>query len=157
MTDATESWHAIDMAATMARYTAWEAAAAKLVPDNKQRLFAHLALANITRVVVIFDGEGDSGQIEDIQAYVGDEQASLPEGKVDSLDLPYGETQPVLRRHRTALALETLAYDLLREKHAGWENSDGAYGEFTFDVTARTITLDYNERFMSSEHHAYSW
>jgi len=102
MTDATESRHAIDMAATMARYTAWEAAAAKLVPDNKQRLFAHLALANITRVVVIFDGEGDSGQIEDIQAYVGDEQASLPEGKVDSLDLPYGETQPVLRRHRTA-------------------------------------------------------
>ncbi|MCF8709944.1 DUF6878 family protein [Rhizorhapis sp. SPR117] len=157
MTDATESQPAIDMAATMARYTAWEAAAAKLVPDNKQRLFAHLASANITRVVVIFDGEGDSGQIEDIQVYVGDEQASLPEGKVDSLDLPYGEMQPVRRRHRTTLALETLVYDLLREKHAGWENSDGAYGEFTFDITTRTITLDYNERFMSSEHHAYRW
>ncbi|KEZ19420.1 hypothetical protein CP98_01941 [Sphingobium yanoikuyae] len=50
-----------------------------------------------------------------------------------------------------------MAYDLLKEKHDGWENSDGAYGEFTFDVAAQTITLDYNERFMSSEHHAYSW
>ena len=157
MTDANQTQPAIDMAATMARYAAWEAAAAKLVPDNKQRLFSHLASANITRVVVIFDGEGDSGQIEDIQAYIGDEQASLPAGKVDSLDLPYGETQPVLRRHSTELALETLAYDLLREKHEGWENSDGAFGEFTFDLAAGTITLDYNERFTSSEHHSYSW
>ena len=30
--------------------------------------------------------------------------------------------------------------------HDGWENSDGAYGDFTFDVAERTITLDYNER-----------
>lgn len=97
MTDATRSRHAIDMAATMERYAAWEAAAAQLVPDNKRRLFAHLASANITRVVVIFDGEGDSAQIEDIQACIGDEQASLPAGKVDSLDLPYGEAEPVLR------------------------------------------------------------
>lgn len=157
MTDTTASSPAIDMAATMERYAAWEAAAAKLVPDNKQRLFAHLASANITRVVVIFDGEGDSGQIEDVQAYIGDEQASLPEGKVESLDLPYGEAGPVLREHSIEMALETLAYDLLREKHEGWENSDGAYGEFTFDATAGTITLDYNERFTSSEHHAYNW
>ena len=157
MTDATPLQPAIDMAKTMERYAAWEAAAAKLVPDNKRRLFEHLASANITRVVVIFDGEGDSGQIEDIRAYVGDEQASLPDGKVDCLDLPYGEMQPVLCRYSTTLALETLAYDLLQEKHAGWENSDGAYGEFTFDVTAGTITLDYNERFTSSENHAHEW
>ncbi len=36
--------------------------------------------------------------------------------------------------------------------HDGWENSDGAHGDFTFDVGERTITLDYNERYMQSEY-----
>ena len=31
-------------------------------------------------------------------------------------------------------------------------DNDGAYGEYTFDVTERTITLDYNERHMESDH-----
>jgi len=147
----------IEMDAVMQKYALWEAAAAALVPDNKARLFAFLACARITRVIVMFDGEGDSGQIEDITAYQGDDQVPLPGGKVASLDLPYGETRPVERQHGAELAIETMAYDLLKEKHEGWENSDGAYGEFTFDVAAGTITLDYNERFTSSEHHAYSW
>ena len=38
------------------------------------------------------------------------------------------------------------------ETHDGWENSDGAYGDFTFDVAERTITLDYNERHMESDY-----
>jgi hypothetical protein len=155
MTDKTQP--AIDMDALMSKYAAWEAAAVALVPGNKARLFAFLASANITRVTVRFDGEGDSGQIEDITAYADDAQVALPGGKVASLDLPYGQIEAVERWHSAELALETIAYDLLKEKHDGWENSDGAYGEFTFDVAAGTITLDYNERFMSSEQHCYSW
>ena len=45
-----------------------------------------------------------------------------------------------------------LAYDFLGQTHGGWENSDGAYGDFTFDVAERTITLDYNERHMESDY-----
>ncbi|MCC4232604.1 hypothetical protein LL253_07860 [Sphingobium soli] len=155
MTDTDRS--PLDMAEVMRNYEAWETAAAKLVPDNKQRLFAHLASTSITRVVVTFGGEGDSGQIEDIQPYEGETQVDLPKGKVEILDFPYGAKQSTPRKLSTHEALETLAYDLLRDKHEGWENSDGAYGEFTFDVTAGTITLDYNERFMSSEFHQHSW
>ena len=146
----------LDMAEAMRRYPAWEAAAAQLVPENRQRLFAFLGSAPITRVIVTFDGEGDSGQIEDVQPYNGDTLVDLPKGKLAFLDLPYGEAQPKQRKFSAGQALEYLAYDLLQKKHAGWENSDGAYGEFTFDVTAGTITLDYNERFMSSEHYQYS-
>jgi ParB family transcriptional regulator, chromosome partitioning protein len=40
----------------------------------------------------------------------------------------------------------------LEETHGGWENNDGAYGEFTFDVANRTITLAYNERHMESDY-----
>jgi len=32
------------------------------------------------------------------------------------------------------------------------QGSDGAYGDFTFDVAERTITVDYNERYMQSEY-----
>ena len=49
-------------------------------------------------------------------------------------------------------AIEILVYDVLSQKHGGWENNDGAYGEYTFDVAERTITLDYNERHMESDH-----
>jgi hypothetical protein len=154
----TDKNHApLDMAEVMRKYAVWEAAAARLVPDNKQRLFTFLALVPITRVIVTFDGEGDSGQIEDIQPYNGDTQVDLPKGKVEILDLAYGANDAEPRQLAAQDALETLAYALLRDKHEGWENSDGAYGEFTFDVTAGTITLDYNERFMSSEFHQHSW
>ena len=56
------------------------------------------------------------------------------------------QTQPVRE------AIETLVYDVLSQTYGGWENNDGAYGEFTFDVAERTITLDYNERHMESDH-----
>lgn len=48
--------------------------------------------------------------------------------------------------------VETLVYALLEQTHCGWENNEGAYGEFTFDVGDRSITLDYNERIESSEY-----
>ncbi|RIA46731.1 hypothetical protein DFR49_1285 [Hephaestia caeni] len=152
----TKNHSPLDLAETMRKYRTWEAAAAELVPENRQRLFAFLGLAPVTRVIVTFDGEGDSGQIEDIQPYNGEAQVDLPKGKIAFFDLPYGKTRPKQRKFSACQALEYLAYDLLRQKHSGWENSDGAYGEFTFDVTAGTITLDYNERFMSSEHYQYS-
>ena len=49
-------------------------------------------------------------------------------------------------------AIESLAYDFLEQTHGGWENNEGVYGEFTFDVAQRTITLDYNERVETSEY-----
>ncbi|MEK8121629.1 DUF6878 family protein [Methylocystis sp. IM4] len=43
-----------------------------------------------------------------------------------------------------------MVYRFLERSHSGWEDGEGAYGEFTFDVSARAITLDYNERFIDS-------
>ena len=49
-------------------------------------------------------------------------------------------------------AVEQIAYEFLEETHFGWENNDGAFGEFTFDVAARAITLDYNERITDTDY-----
>ena len=55
------------------------------------------------------------------------------------------------------MAVECLAYDVLERTHGGWENNDGAYGDITFDVAERTITLDYNERYTASENYTHSF
>ena len=53
--------------------------------------------------------------------------------------------------HRVNAGVQ-LAYDFLEEVHDGWENEDGAYGEFVFDVGERTIRLEYNERVMTTSY-----
>ena len=45
---------------------------------NKAVVFDALAAAGLTRVTVDFDGEGDSGQINDITAYTGEAPAEFP-------------------------------------------------------------------------------
>ncbi len=59
--------------------------------------------------------------------------------------------EPALSELPLAEGIETLAYDVLESVHDGWENNEGAFGEFTFDVGARTIRLEYNERYETSE------
>ncbi|WP_207102821.1 DUF6878 family protein [Paracoccus shandongensis] len=53
-----------------------------------------------------------------------------------------------------AAAIEQLCYDCPQQSHPGWENNDGTFGDFVFDVAARTITLDHNERYTATQ--AYS-
>ena len=54
-------------------------------------------------------------------------------------------------------AIEHLVYDALSETHGGWENNEGAYGEFVFDVPALEIRLDYNERIAATEYYAHTF
>lgn len=129
-----------------------ERRSAELRPRNKTIVFDVLAAAGVTVVVVTFDGYGDSGQIENIEAKAGDEVAALPSGEVEIVSAVWGEAELARTTMTVRDAIERLAYDFLEETHDGWENSDGAYGDFTFDVAERTITLDYNERHMESDY-----
>ena len=56
---------------------------AELRAVNKTAVFDALAAAGITIVVVAFDGYGDSGQIENVEAKAGDEIVALPSGQVE--------------------------------------------------------------------------
>lgn len=126
-------------------------------PDNKATLFDALARAGITLVVVNFDGYGDSGQIEDITTNSGDKVVDLPTVGLEVARAECGSRDIARVTVSTKDAIEQLVYDFLAEKHAGWENNEGAYGDFVFDVAERTITLNYNERIETSEytHHIY--
>ncbi|TKW65114.1 MAG: hypothetical protein DI616_16430 [Paracoccus denitrificans] len=145
----------LDFAASMARFQAdratFEARGATIRPANKTALFDALAAAGITQVMVTFDGYGDSGQVEDISALSGGETVNLPEAQITIATTSWGDDIITERAMTVAEAVEQLAYDFLSETHGGWENNDGAYGEFTFDVEKGTITLDYNERYTATE------
>lgn len=136
----------------LAQSRAFEELCKTVRASNKTALFDALAAAGITKVAVHFDGYGDSGQIEDIAAYAGGADADIPSDTVEIARPRWGE--PEANRASCSLrdAIEALSYDALEETHGGWENNEGAFGDFTFDVANRTITLDYNERYETSDY-----
>jgi hypothetical protein len=119
---------------------------------NKTALFDALKAAGIEFVVVVFDGYGDSGQIESIETRAGDELIALPTCEIEIARAVWGSSEMERLTRPVRDAIEALAYDFLGQTQSGWGNDEGAYGDFTFDVAARTITLDYNERHMESDY-----
>jgi hypothetical protein len=104
----------------------------------------------IVIVTISFDGCSDSGQVEDVQANTQDELVALPSDQIEYEHIRWGETEPTRSSCSLRDALEDLALHYLSTAHDGWENGDGAFGEFTFDTSTRSITLAYNERFTDS-------
>ena len=117
---------------------------------NKAAVFDALAKAGISIVTITFDGSSDSGQVEDVQATAQDAPIALPSAQIEYEHIRWGVTEPTRSSCPLRDALEDLAFHYLGTTHNGWENGDGAYGEFTFDTAARSIALAYNERFTDS-------
>ena len=135
-----------------------EALVAQLQPANKAALLRALAKAGIARVIMYFDGAGDSGQFESIDAFDAmNGTVILPDVPVEILQVRWNAdcATPVILP--LAQALETHAYALLGSAHPGWENNDGAYGEFTFDVPSGTILLDHSARYTETEEFSHSF
>jgi hypothetical protein len=91
--------------------------------------------AGVVRVEVYYDGCGDSGQIESIHYF----------------DAEYKQIDLTGRVTLTHDALMDLFYDLIEVRHDGWENNDGAFGEFTWDLTADTLLHTHSERYTECE------
>lgn len=119
----------------------------KAIDVNKAVVFDALAAASITSVTVEFDSEGDSGGVESVSASSGETRVDLPAVSIPFQQSQWGEDALAVAQQTLREAVECLCYDYLAEEHGGWENDDGAYGTFTFDVTARTIELEFNDRF----------
>ena len=77
-------------------------------------------------------------------------QAML-QGEIPYAAITWDSPEVEMRQLSLEDVVEQLAYDFLSDTHGGWENNDGAYGEFCFDAGVRCIHLEFNERFTSSE------
>jgi hypothetical protein len=113
---------------------------------NKAIVFAALAEAGIRRVTVEYDGSGDSGQIENVEAWTaGNERMPFPtDPRIPLLSENPGHPRAA---QNLQAAVESVAWDYLDDLYYGWENNDGAFGTFVFDVPARTLSLEHNERY----------
>jgi len=131
---------------------------AEVAPANKAALFEGLASAGIYTVTLMFDGSGDSGQIESLDAFSGENVIMpLPEAAIAFKEVVWGGLLVVTRQRGITDVIETMANALLEQTHEGWEDSEGAYGEFTFAVEGQTITLEYNERHMEADYHRHEF
>jgi hypothetical protein len=138
----------------MAKDAAHQARCAALRPANKAVLLNALAAANIARVTVSFDGYGDSGQIESVDAVdIAAAACNLPGIDVTLHEAVWDQEEPRQQASPLPNAIERLAYHLLGSLHGGWEINEGSYGVVVFDVAAAIITLDMNTRFTASEQH----
>ena len=121
---------------------------------DKNTLFDAIKAAGLTSIAVTFDGYGDSGQIEGITALAGETEVLLPDIRITLQPTRY-HTEP--ESCSLPDALERLCYRYLSSEYGNWEDSDGAYGQFQFDVQTRTIHLDFNERFTDSHKYTHSF
>ncbi len=122
-------------------------ARAKLSEAHKGAVFDVLAAAKIDRVLVEFDGEGDSGQITGVAAFRKKKAVVLPATTVPMQQIKWVCSEPATAEVALQEAIETLCYDYLEDTHGGWENNDGGFGEFRLDVAARTVELEFNGRY----------
>jgi len=129
----------------------------KASQSNKTAVFDALAAANITQVLVEFDGVGDSGQVETVTAFRGKVQIAFPSTTIALQQASWGSTELRCIEEKLSQAIETLCYDYLEETHDGWENNDGAFGEFSFSVEEREIELEFHDRYTATltENHTF--
>jgi hypothetical protein len=124
---------------------------------NKTMIFDALLEAGITHVCVAFDGEGDEGQMERATAQANGTTVEFPPVALTVQVSRFGSAELSARELNLQQAVEHLCYSYLEQKHSGWEINEGSFGEFTFDVAAREIELNYYGRIVDTEHSSHTF
>lgn len=139
--------------------------AAKRVRLNKHILFDVLDANGVDSVEVTFDGSDDSGSITEINCFCRAEPTpdEITEKIVAGVKVlvsigfsSSGFTEIFSETPITVRALiESICYDALRTKHEGWENNDGAYGDFAFECEDRIISMNFYQRSVEVHEHEF--
>ena len=97
--------------------------------------------------MVSFDGSGESGQIESIEARNdADQSVTLPAAQITFAGIDWQSGAPTERRLTLEGAVEELVYDLLSDTHSSWQDNDGAYdaqGFFRMGDIGRLVEGDH--------------
>ena len=139
-----------------ARANAYAARKQAIFPENRKAIFDALERQGIEAVTMTFDGCGDSGQIDNVYAAPG-EGDGLPATEIEQKRADWHTDAIQSGKVPLRTAIEDLCYELLEATHCGWENNEGGFGEFVFDVPPRTITLEFNQRYESVESYAHEF
>jgi hypothetical protein len=149
---------------------------AAALAKTKPVLFDALKRAGIVRVVVSFDGEGDSGQIESVTAYRDDDtEIDLPDETItcafadmEAIYVPCDvnpsgqqfagyQIEDKKKTAKIAEIIDDIFWDFIGAQHGGWENNDGGFGECHFLVEDEIIRLEMNERYTETNYSEHEW
>jgi hypothetical protein len=127
----------------------------KLAEDTaayRQLVCQKLINVGITNVDADYDGYGDDGQLEQLRFSKGD--AEIERGTIDNHRLPrkpkkegYHYPDDLTEDVGLYEAVEDIFYDYLELKFAGWENNEGAFGKFVWELATDKLRLDHSERY----------
>ena len=93
-----------------------------------------LARLGADRVVMTYDGYGDSGCVESVKAYSGEDDVELDTTVLEQLTTAAEQILPL-----------------------GWENEGGAFGELILNVAERRVVREHNWRIETSEYSEEEW
>jgi len=96
---------------------------------------------NVAYILMVYDGSGDSGAIDEIQ-FLDEEKNNLEAPRLN--DKGQREMISLTSKEENAV-IETYGY-LLLDTVEDWCNNDGGYGEILIDVKALTYTIDNHIR-----------
>lgn len=124
----------------LAQYKADEKRERRRLASAKRTILSALKAASIAAVEIAYDGEGDNGQ-------VGDMQATGTNGKPVPLNgSVVASLQGVRRKYEIGEALDLYTWDVLQHFHSSFQDNDGGFGTLRIDVSSGTIILDHNAR-----------
>lgn len=125
----------------------------------KNSLLVSLKAHGVERVVASYEGGGDSGCVEGIEASplsvdLEAVQVTLPVIGVGYLE---GKWQEVEQDRAMSLrdAVMEFTYAALRAHYPGWENNEGGRGEVTIDVEGGAARLDHTVFYTDSNDYAH--
>ena len=128
---------------------------------NRDRLLAALAGIGVLRVVVAYDGGGDSGDVSEVSV---EPPELLPRLRAETMALRcrMGEFRDGRYHYHTAdhpmslhRALADFTLDWVADTHNGWENNEGGNGSVTLDVVAGALKLEHTEYFTESQDYVH--
>lgn len=118
--------------------------------EDRATVMATLKAYGITKVVIRYDGYGDSGGVEECRVEGGQGQESLAM-PVQTAIVDWSSAEKTIQMVPLRNVLETLAMQYVAVEHSGWENNEGGSGDVTFDPVADTITVSHTENYIASE------
>lgn len=102
-----------DVQAVMQAHQAHAKALAEANILNKAAVFDALPALRISTVTVSFDGEGDSGQIEDITALIDEKPEPVPCTSIQFQAVSWNGCEPTVSEMALEEGIRSLCYDCL--------------------------------------------
>lgn len=131
------------------------APAGRAYMENVRRVLPALRPNGVARVVVSFEGCGDSGSISGI--WFGGSDFDAKETLVETVGVTRGlvdgqwVSERGIKTKSVYEAIEDITYDYLEETGVNWYDNDGGFGDFVIDLEKGTVALDVITRFTESE------